>query len=100
MKPLKMFSCSHLRSAVCAVILMLVSLGEVPAALAQAKVFASPEEAVKAAIAAARSDNQKELLTIFGAQAKEILFSGDAVADKQRRTQFTAAYDERNRLST
>ena len=100
MKPLKIFSCSPLRAAVCAVILLFVSFGGASAVLAQAKVFASPDEAVKAAIAAARSDNQKEILAIFGAQAKDILFSGDAVADKQRRTQFLAAYDERNRLST
>src|SRR5262245_10349542 len=70
------------------------------AAVAPQNTFASPEEAVKAAIAAARSENDKELLAIFGAQAKEILFSGDAVADKQRRGQFIAAYDEKNRLAT
>ena len=70
------------------------------AATAQPKSFSSAEEAVKAAIAAARSNNDKELLAIFGAQAKEILFSGDAVADKQRRAQFLAAFDEKNRLAT
>ncbi len=70
------------------------------AATAQQKSFSSAEEAVKAAIAAARSNNDKELLAIFGAQAKEILFSGDTVADKQRRAQFIAAYDEKNRLAT
>ena len=40
------------------------------------------------------------MLAIFGAQAKEILFSGDPVADKQRRARFLAAYDEKNRLAT
>jgi hypothetical protein len=66
----------------------------------QQKSFSSAEEAVKAAIAAARANNDKELLTIFGPQARDALFSGDAVADKQRRGQFLAAYDERNRLVT
>jgi hypothetical protein len=70
------------------------------AAAPQQKSFSSAEEAVKAAIAAARSDNDKEMLAIFGPQAKEILFSGDAVADKQRRAKFLAAYDERSRLAT
>jgi hypothetical protein len=64
------------------------------------KTFSSPEEAVKAAIAAARSNNDKELLAIFGPQSKEILFSGDPVADKQRRAEFVADYDQANRLST
>ena len=70
------------------------------AALAQQKSFASAEEAVKAAIAAARSNDDKQMLAIFGAQAKELLFSGDPVADQQRRAQFIASYDERNRLVT
>jgi hypothetical protein len=70
------------------------------AAAAQQKAFSSPEEAVKAAVTAARSNDEKALLAIFGPQAKEMLFSGDAVADKQRRGQFLAAYDERNRLTT
>jgi len=64
------------------------------------KTYSSPEEAVKAAIAAARSNHDKELLAIFGPQAKEILSSGDPVADKQRRAEFVAAYDQTNRLST
>jgi hypothetical protein len=68
-------------------------------ALAQ-KTFSSAEEAVKAAVAAAKSNNQKELLAIFGARAKELLFSGDSVADEQRREEFLAAYDEKNRLAT
>lgn len=68
-------------------------------ALAQ-KSFSSAEEAVKAAVAAAKNDDEKELLAIFGPQAKEVLFSGDPVADKQRRAEFLAAYAERNRLVT
>ena len=83
---------------VVAAVLMAFSLSF--AATAQQKSFSSAEEAVKAAIAAARSDNDKELLAIFGAQAKEILISGDAVADKERRGRFVAAYDEKNRLAT
>jgi hypothetical protein len=64
----------------------------------QQKSFSSAEEAVKAAVAAAKSNDDKELLAIFGPQAKEILYSGDAVADRERREQFLAAYDEKHRL--
>jgi Protein of unknown function (DUF2950) len=70
------------------------------AATPQQKSFSSAEEAVKAAIAAARNSDDKELLGIFGPQSKEILFSGDPIADKQRRSQFIAAYDQKNRLTT
>ena len=69
-------------------------------ALAQQKTFSSAEDAVKAAVAAAKNNDQKEMLAIFGAQAKEILFSGDPVADKQRREEFLAAYAEKNRLAS
>jgi hypothetical protein len=69
-----------------------------PAAAAQPKTFASAEEAVKALIAAAKSNNDKEMLAIFGPGAKELIFSGDAIADQQRRARFVKAYDEKNRL--
>ena len=68
------------------------------AAAAQQKTFPSAADAVKAAISAAKSNDDKELLAIFGAQAKDLISSGDAVADKQRRAQFIKAFDEQNRL--
>jgi hypothetical protein len=69
-------------------------------AAAQQKTFSSPEEAVRATITAAKNNDDKELLAIFGPAAKELMFSGDAVADKERREQFLAAYNERNRIDT
>src|SRR5262245_28292043 len=83
-----------------AIMLVLLSKGTLFAAAPQQKSFSSADEAVKAAVAAATKNDEKELLTIFGAQAKEILFSGDAIADKERRSQFLAAYKEKNRLAT
>jgi hypothetical protein len=91
---------SALRHLLIAVLLLFVAMGDSQSATVGQKTFASAEEAVKAAVAAARSDNHKQMLAIFGAQAKEVLFSGDAVADKQRRGEFLAAYDEKNRLVT
>ena len=93
--------CRHVRLAMSAALMLTFAYsGMSYAAAAPQKSFSSADEAVKAAVAAARSNNDKELLTIFGAQAKELLFSGDPVADKQRRNQFIAAYDEKNRLAT
>lgn len=91
---------SALRHLLETALLVLVAMGHGNAATVAQKTFASAEEAVKAAVAAVRSNNDKEMLAIFGAQAKEILFSGDPVADKQRRGRFLAAYDEKNRLAT
>lgn len=69
------------------------------AAAPQQKTFSSAEEAVKATIAAAKAGNEKELLAIFGPQSKDLLSSGDPVADKERRGRVIAAYEEKNRLS-
>ena len=68
------------------------------AASAKQKSFASAEEAVKAGIAAARSDDDKELLAILGEDAKDLISSGDAVADKARRQEFLKAYDEKHQV--
>jgi DUF2950 family protein len=86
------------RVAFATVILLALALSQIAAAAtpAKQKTFASPEEAVKAAVTAAKNNDDKELLAIFGAQAKDLLFSGDAVADKQRHEQFLAAYNEKN----
>jgi cell division protein FtsB len=86
----------------CAAVLMTLGFSAITiaATAAKQKSFPSAEAAVKAAVAAAKANDDKELLAIFGAQAKDLLSSGDAVADKQRRAQFLAAYDEKNRLAT
>jgi len=92
---------SRFRSTFGVALLITLGIGNASsAAVAPQKSFASAEEAVKAAVAAARNNNDKDLLAIFGAPGKEIIFSGDAVADKQRRERFIAAYDEKNRLAT
>lgn len=62
------------------------------------KVFAAPEDAVKAVMTAARNDDDKGLIAIFGPSAKDLIFSGDPVADKQRRERLLKAYDEKNSL--
>ncbi len=82
-----------------AVIVTLALCGLASAAAVKQKSFASAEEAVKAIVTAAKSDDNKELLAILGPAGKELISSGDAVADKQRRTQFLKAYDEKNRLT-
>jgi hypothetical protein len=67
-------------------------------AAAKQKSFASAEEAVKALVTAARNNDDKELLSIYGADAKDLISSGDKVADKQRRENFLAKYDEQNKM--
>lgn len=100
MNPKRSMNARSLSRILCAGLLFIFCMPALSfSAGADRKSYASAEEAVKAAVTAARADNSKELTAIFGAQAKDLLFSGDAVADKQRRTRFLTAYDEKNRLA-
>ena len=60
--------------------------------------FNSPEEAVRALTEAVKGNDTKELLAIFGPLGKELIFSGDEVADKTGRERFIKAYEEMNKL--
>jgi hypothetical protein len=68
------------------------------AADAKQKSFKSPEEAVRALVGAVKGNDTKELLAILGPAGKELIFSGDEVADKAGRDRFVKAYEEMNKL--
>lgn len=57
--------------------------------------FASPEEAVKSLVQAARSNDTTALVAILGPGSQEIVSSGDPVADKSGRERFVTLYDEK-----
>ena len=62
------------------------------------KSFSSPEDAVKAIVAAVKADDTKELLRILGPGSKRIVLSGDPVEDKEGRERFLKRYGEKHRL--
>jgi hypothetical protein len=64
----------------------------------QQKVFATPEEAVKELIAAVKSHSAKSMAAILGPGSRDIVQSGDAVADKAGRERFVKSYEEANKL--
>ncbi len=59
--------------------------------------FASPADAGAAFLAAAKSGDQAAVLKVFGADAKDVLYSGDAVKDKDAFAAFVEAYGKMNR---
>ncbi len=70
-----------------------------PNARAEAqKKFASPEEAVQALVAAIRANDVKALITVLGPGGKELVSSGDDLADKVGREKFLRSYDQKNAL--
>jgi hypothetical protein len=59
--------------------------------------FASPEDAGKGLLDAAKSGDQNAILAIFGPGSKEIISSGNAAEDKATVDKFVAAYDVMHR---
>jgi len=62
------------------------------------KKFASPEEAVQALVAAIRANDVKAMIAILGPGGKELVSSGDDLADKVGREKFLRSYDQKNTL--
>ena len=85
-----------------AAVLVAVSLGagwgSVASGAAAQRRFASLDEATGAFIAALRAGDQKALVAILGDEAKRLVTSGDAVADRRIGERFVALYDEQHRL--
>jgi hypothetical protein len=83
-------------------LLLLVCAGYYPAEAAtkevQQKTYGSPEEAVKAFIDAARSNDTKQMRLVLGPRGKDLISSGDEVADEEIRKRLIAKYDVKNRI--
>ena len=67
------------------------------AAAASQRTFASPEEAGKALVEAAKTGDENAVLAVFGPGSKEIIYSGDATQDKKTAAAFVSAYQVMNR---
>jgi hypothetical protein len=62
------------------------------------KTYDSPNAAVSDLVGAVRTGDIDRVIQIFGPDAKEIVSSGDKVADEQTRKNFLERYDQMNRL--
>jgi hypothetical protein len=65
------------------------------AALAQ-QVYKSPQDAVDALVATAKSGDQKATLAVLGRGGEDIISSGDQVSDEAVRRRFVASYDAKH----
>lgn len=83
--------------AVIAVVSSCKKSGNEGAEKAAQKTFASPEDAGTALFEAAKSGDQNAMLAIFGPDASTVIFSGDAVKDKDNLQDFVAAYSQMHR---
>ena len=62
------------------------------------KTFSSPEEASQALFTAVKSNDEKAILDILGADGKQIVSSGDDAEDASSRAMFVEKYQEMHRL--
>ncbi|HYL58832.1 MAG TPA: DUF2950 domain-containing protein [Candidatus Acidoferrales bacterium] len=69
------------------------------AVAAQQQTFATPDAAVKALEAAANADDQNALESILGSDSRELVSSGDPVADNNAREDFVRRYNQMHRLA-
>jgi hypothetical protein len=83
---------------IAAAFIALFIFGSAHAQTVKQRTFASPEEAVKAFVEALKSNDAKAVEAIFGPGSKDILLSGDPVADKAVVEKFLRFYGEKHRL--
>ena len=94
----KMFAAHFaMLAALCLAASLLVSCGKTESPKTEQKTFASPAEAGDAFLAAAKAGDQGAILAIFGPDSNGVLFSGDAVKDKNSLQEFVAAYNQMHR---
>ncbi len=86
--------------AVLAALLISTNVGRLAAQQANQRSYASPNEAIQSLVSAVKAEDRDQLMMVFGPEAKEILYSGDEVADKQTREKFLQQYNQMSRLET
>jgi len=59
------------------------------------KIFGTPEEAMKTLAETVKAGNTKDIMAILGPEGRDIISSGDEVADKNILEQFVKAYQEK-----
>ena len=89
----------HLSTLLAVIAFGVAATGAEPAAKpatapAKQQHFASAEAAASALLTAVKSGDSTAMLAVLGPDAKPILDSGDAVADREMRQRFAASYDE------
>ena len=61
--------------------------------------YKSPQDAVDALVATARSGDQKAALVVLGRDGEDIISSGDKVADDAVRQRFVTSYDTKHQIA-
>jgi hypothetical protein len=90
---------TRLASLILSAALGAVSLASLSFAAHAQQKFKSPEDAVTALVAAVRADNVRDMVMVLGPQGRDIIISGDGVADQTARAAFLIAYDLKHQIT-
>jgi hypothetical protein len=77
---------------------VLISLAMLASPAMAQQGFDTPDAAVDALVAAAKSGDQKEILAILGPEGRAVIDSGDKVADENAKQRFVDAYDAKHEI--
>ncbi|HRE31485.1 MAG TPA: DUF2950 family protein, partial [Candidatus Berkiella sp.] len=88
----------HLALSATFVLCTAANAANIPKSNSSQMQFSSPEEAVNVFVNSIKTNDNDKLIQIFGAEAKPLVESGDAVADKANRDLFIKAYNNANKL--
>jgi hypothetical protein len=83
---------------IAAAFIALFIFGSAHAQTVKQRTFATPEETVKALVEAMKAHDEKALEAILGPGSRDLIVSGDPVADQTGRERFVKLYDEKIRL--
>ncbi len=86
------------RSLVPPALALALGLALVPAAQAEPAAYPSPREALEAVVAAVEAADRDALLTVFGPEAEDVVFTGDPGQDRENWSRFLADYRVSHRL--
>jgi len=89
-----------LTSLTAALLVAIATAIGLPSAACAQQDYKTPQDAVDALVAAAKSGDQKAALAVLGRDGEDIISSGDKVSDDAARARFVSSYDDKHQIAT
>jgi hypothetical protein len=89
---------THLSRLMLSIALVAISFAGVAGAAHAQQRYKTPEDAVTALVTAVRANNVRDMIMVLGAEGRDIVVSGDDVADQTARAAFLIAYDLKHQV--
>ena len=94
-----MMTAPLLRNARSSLLVVLAALLLTTSVATAQQTYKTPQAAVDALVAAAKADDEKAALAVFGKAGEDIISSGDKVSDDAIRKRFVESYDAKHQIA-